>query len=82
MEIYIKVTPDQYKRLRSALPVESPAHQAINKATPIEYSLEGILFEGYEIPCDQNQAGVILNTAKHCCPELVPHIEHAVKPRK
>lgn len=79
MDIYIKVPPQQYERLRSQIPVESPAHQAINKATRIEHSLEGVLFEGYDIPCDENQARIIQKIAKQCCPELVPHIEQAIR---
>jgi hypothetical protein len=79
MDIYIKVAPQQYERLRSATPLESPAHEAINKATRIEHSLEGVLFEGYDIPCDENQARTFLKIANQCCPDLVPRIEQAIR---
>jgi hypothetical protein len=78
MDIFIKVAPGDYKVLRSRIPGDSPAHEAIEKATRIDYSVEGVLFEGYNIPCDEKQARIILETAKECCPQSVPGIEKAL----
>jgi hypothetical protein len=79
MEIYIKVAPRHYDLLRDELPDDSPAHQAIETATPIEHSVGGVEFEGYNIPCDEDQAQIILDTAKRCCPEIIHDIEQAIK---
>ena len=56
MNKFIKVAPRYYERLRSQIPVESPAREAIDKATRIDHAVEGVLFEGYNIPCDEDQA--------------------------
>ena len=47
MEIFIKLAPQFYKRLRAEIPAGSAAHVAIEKATPIDHSLDGVLFAGY-----------------------------------
>jgi hypothetical protein len=38
-----------------------------------------VLFEGYNIPCDENQARIILETAKQSCPEIVRDIEEVLR---
>jgi hypothetical protein len=78
MDIFLKVAPRDYHRLRKQIPGDSPAHEAIGKATRIDYSFEGVVFEGYNIPCDENQARIILEAAKQCCPEAAPSIEKAM----
>jgi hypothetical protein len=78
MEIFIKVAARPYERLRNQIPNQSPAHEAINKATRIDYSVDGVLFEGYTIPCNEGQAEIILETAKQCCPEIVSDIRKAI----
>jgi hypothetical protein len=79
MEIIIKVAPRDYNRLRSQVPASSVARDAINKATPIDHSLDGVQFAGYTIPCNEEQARIVLETAKQCCPDIVPNIEEAIK---
>jgi hypothetical protein len=79
MDIFIKVAPRHYGRLRSHIPSQSPLREAIDKATPIDHAVEGVLFEGYNIPCDEDQARIILETAKQCCPEIVRNIEEAIR---
>jgi hypothetical protein len=79
MDIFIKVAPRQFERLRSQISTESPAHKAINKATRIDHAVEGVLFEGYNIPCDEEQAHILLETAKQYCPEIVRDIEQALR---
>ena len=79
MEIFIKVAPEQFKRLRSQINSDSPAQEAFNKATRIDYSLEGVLFEGYNIPCNEKQARAIFEIAKQSCPELIPEIDKAIR---
>jgi hypothetical protein len=78
MEIFIKVAPQDYERLRRQIPVESSTREAFNKASRIEHALEGVQFEGYSIPCDEDQARVILEIAKQCCPDIVRDIENAI----
>jgi hypothetical protein len=78
MELFIKFASRHYERLLAAIPAGSPAHQAIGKATPIEHSVGGVEFEGYTIPCDENQARIILGVARQCCPEIVRDIEEAL----
>jgi hypothetical protein len=79
MEIFIKVAPRHYDLLRSRIPGASPAHKALAKATPIEHSVGGVEFEGYSIPCDGDQARVILAVARQCCPEITRDIEKAIR---
>jgi hypothetical protein len=79
MDIFIKVAPRQYDRLRSQIPTESSAYEAINKATQIDHAVEGVLFEGYSIPCDEDQARILLETAKQHCPEIVRDIQEVLR---
>jgi hypothetical protein len=79
MNKFIKVAPRHYERLRSQIPTESPAREAIDKATRIDHAVEGVLFEGYNIPCDEDQARILLETAKQYCPDIVRDIEEALK---
>jgi hypothetical protein len=79
MNTFIKVAPRYYERLRNQIPIESPAREAIDKATRIDHAVEGVLFEGYNIPCDEDQARILLETAKQYCPEIVRDIEEALK---
>ena len=78
MKIFIKVAPRDYSRLRGYVANDSPAYEAIEKATRLDYSLDGVLFAGYSIPCDEEQARIILEIAKRCCPEIISEIEHAL----
>jgi hypothetical protein len=78
MEIFIKVAPRDYERLRSQIPAESPAHEAIDRATRIDHALEGIRFQGYTIPCNEDQARIILEIAKQYCPDIIRDIEKAI----
>ena len=78
MEIFIKLAPRAYNRLRSNVPAESAAYEAIERASRIDYSVEGVLFAGYSIPCNEEQAFSLLATAKQNCPEIVPDIEKAI----
>ena len=78
MKIFIKVAPRDYSRLRGYIPNESAAYEAIEKATRLDYSLDGVLFAGYSIPCDGEQARIILEIAKRCCPEIISEIEQAM----
>jgi len=79
MDIFIKVARRYYGRLRSQIPTESPAREAIDKATRIDHAVEGVLFEGYNIPCDKDQARILLETARQYCPEIVRDIEEALR---
>lgn len=78
MEILIKLAPRDYKQLRSHVPIESAAYEAIENASRIDHSLEGVSFRGYTIRCDERQARIILEIAKQCCPDIVPDIDHAM----
>jgi hypothetical protein len=74
----IKIALWVYKRLRSDIPTESAAREVIEHASRIDHSIEGVLFAGYAIRCNEEQARVILETAKQCCPEVVRNIEEAI----
>jgi hypothetical protein len=78
MEIFIKLAPRDYSRLRSHVPIESAAYEAVEKASRIDHYLEGVSFRGYTIRCDERQARIILEIAKQCCPEIVPDIDRAM----
>lgn len=79
MQIFIKVAPRDYQRLRSQIARESPAYEAIEKASRIDHSVEGVMFEGYSIPCNDEQVRVIMEVARKCCPEVIPDIEKAMQ---
>jgi hypothetical protein len=79
MEIYIKVAPRDYERLRTLIPSDSPARQAIDNATRVDHAVEGVLFEGYTIPCSEEQARTIKAIAAQHYPELIPTIDQAMK---
>jgi hypothetical protein len=78
MDVFIKVAPRQYDKLRRQISTESRAHAAIDRATRIDHSIEGVEFEGYNIPCDEEQARIILEVAKQYCPEIIADIEEAI----
>jgi len=78
MQIFIKIATRDYTLLRSHIPLHSAAREAIEKATRIEHSLDGLLFAGYSIPCNAEQARTILETARRCCPEMISKIEQAI----
>jgi hypothetical protein len=83
MEIFIKLSSQDYERLRRLIPAASSAREALNKATRIEHALEGVEFEGYNMPCNEEQARAILEVAKRCCPDIVRDIENAItRPRR
>jgi hypothetical protein len=79
VEILIKIAPQAYDRLRSHISIESAAHEAIETASRIDHAIEGVLFAGYTIACNEEQARIILEIAKQCCPEIIPTIEEAVR---
>jgi hypothetical protein len=78
MQIFIKIATRDYIRLRSHIPLRSAAGEAIEMATRIEHSLDGLLFAGYSIPCNAEQARTILETARRWCPESIGKIEQAI----
>jgi hypothetical protein len=78
METTIKISSHDYRELRRHIPVESPAREAIDKATPIAHALEGIDFEGYAVTCTEEQAEIIFGIAKQYCPDMIPEIESGV----
>lgn len=79
MEIFIKLGPREYNRLRSRVPDGSPVQEAIDRATRIDYSLGGVLFEGYSIPCAERDARLLLDIARQSYPEIIPKIEEAMR---
>jgi hypothetical protein len=78
VDIFIKIARRPYDRLRSHIPAESAAREAVERASRIEHSVEGVLFAGYSIPCNEKQARIILETAKQVCPEIIPDIQRAM----
>jgi len=79
MDIFIKIAPRPYDRLRRHIPAESAGREAVERASRIDQSVDGVLFAGYSISCNEEQARIILETAKEHCPEIIPDIEQAIK---
>ena len=79
MEIPIKMSPAQYKQLRNSYPIDSPVRDLIDNARRLDHAIEGVLFAGYTIVCNEDQARIFLETARRCCPELIPQIEQAIE---
>jgi hypothetical protein len=78
MEIFIKLSPPAFDRLRRHIDADSAARESIERASRIDHSVEGVLFAGYSIPCDDEQARIILETARQHFPEILPDIEKAM----
>ncbi|HEX5608290.1 MAG TPA: hypothetical protein VFY96_17320 [Candidatus Binatia bacterium] len=79
MEISLKVGSREYDQLRTHVPDGSTAREAVERATRIDYSVGGVLFEGYTIVCDEDAARGLQETAAHYCPEIVAKIQEAVR---
>ena len=79
MEILIKLGSGEYDQLRTRIPDGSSAREAVERATKIDYSVGGVLFEGYTILCDEAAARGLQETATRYCPEIVSKIEEAVR---
>ena len=79
MEISIKIGSREFDELRTHVPDGSSAREAVERATRIDYSVGGVLFEGYTILCDEDGARGLQETAAHYCPEIVPKIQEAVR---
>lgn len=79
MEIFIKLPSRDYEQLRERLPAGSSALRAIERATRIEHSLDGVLFEGYTIPCKERDARELLENAAKYCPAVVSKIQQAIR---
>jgi hypothetical protein len=79
MEVNIKMAPAQYERLRNSYPIDSPVRDLIDNARRVDHAIEGVLFAGYTIVCDENQARIFLETARRYCPEVIPQVEQAIK---
>lgn len=79
MEIHIKMAPAQYERLRRGFPTDSPIRGVIDNATRIDHAVEGVLFAGYRMVCNENEARILLETARRCCPEAIPDVEQAIR---
>ncbi|HWO43030.1 MAG TPA: hypothetical protein VNO43_14615 [Candidatus Eisenbacteria bacterium] len=78
MEIAIKLATRDFERLRAGATADSPLLKTLEKAVPIDHAVEGVLFRGYEIPCNEEQAQDIIELARRCCPEVIPEIEKAL----
>ena len=79
MEILIKLGSGEYDQLRTHIPDGSSAREAVERATRIDYSVGGVLFEGYTILCDEDAARGLQDTAAHYYPEIVPKIQEAIR---
>lgn len=79
MEISLKVGSREYDQLRTHVPDGSSAREAVERATRIDYSVGGVLFEGYTIVCNEDAARGLQETAAHYCPEVVPKIQEAIR---
>jgi len=79
VEIFIKLAPRYYDQLRKRISSDSPVFECIECATRIDHSVDGVLFEGYSIACDENQARIILEIAQQCCPDATTSIEQAIR---
>ena len=79
MEVHIKLAPAQYERLRNSYPVDSPVRDLIDNARRLDHAIEGVLFAGYTIVCNEEQAWIFVETARQCCPDVIPQIEQAIK---
>ena len=79
MEIFVKLASAEFEKLRGGTPRDSNASVVIERATRIEHAVEGVLFEGYTVACDETEAESLLKIARQCCPETVPKIEEAIR---
>src|SRR6267142_6297276 len=70
MNIFIKVAPRYYERLRGQIPNQSPAREAIDKATRIDHAVEGVLFEGSTFPVTKTKRASFSKQPSNPAPRL------------
>jgi hypothetical protein len=69
MNTFIKVAPRYYERLRNQIPAESPAREAIDRRRELNMPSRACCLKA-NIPCDEDQARIPLETASNIAPRL------------
>lgn len=78
MDIVVKLSKSNYRQLRGHVLPGSAAYEPMEKATAFEHSVEGVIFAGYSIACDDEQARALLDAARRHCPDAVSEIEKSM----
>lgn len=78
MDVLVKLSKNNYRRLRGHVPADSAAFEPMEKATPFEHAVEGVVFAGYSVHCDESQAKALLDLARRHCPECAFDIEKSI----
>jgi hypothetical protein len=77
MKRVIQLSVEHYERLLKYANQASPAYSTLKNGVKMEPS-HGVQSEVIVILCDEDQAEMILRSAKHFCPEAVPQIEKGI----
>lgn len=78
MDIMIHLVPESWDCLFKHIPNGSGAYAALKNATDLHGSINTPPLE-FVIYCDENDATLLLNTAKSHCPTAVHAIEEAIR---
>ena len=79
MDIFIKVARRYYERLRSQIPTESPAREAIDKATRIDHAVEGYCLKVTIFPVTRTRRASFSKQRDNIAPRLSRDIEEALR---
>mgnify|MGYP003694420803 CR=1 FL=1 len=70
MNIFIKVAPRYYERLRGQIPNQSPAREAIDKATRIDHAVEGCCLKATTFPVTKTKRASFSKQPSNPAPRL------------
>jgi hypothetical protein len=72
MKLLIELSIDHYESLLKRATEDSPLYFRLKNAVKTEANTIAVL-------CDLDEAKMLLQVAKHFCPDAVPHIEKAIR---
>ena len=72
MKPLIELSIDHYESLLKRAPQDSPLYFRLKNAVKTEANTIAVL-------CDIDEADMLLQVAKHFCPDAVPQIEKAIR---
>ena len=78
MKIMIQLTPEDWDCLLEHVPNGSGTYAALKNATDLHGYINMPPLE-FVVYCDENEAKLLLDTAKNHCPTAVRAIEEAIK---
>ncbi len=79
MKINFHLYSHERDAIREHLPAGSPASKCLEAATPLDISGEPVIRPEWAVPCEEEDAKLILEVAKKWCPDALPNINVGFK---